>query len=402
MQAAIPTPKPSSRGLLLKGTLLSTSTLTVMAGATIAPSLPAMQEVFAHVPNVGLLVRLVLTLPALFMAIGAPLAGAIIDRFGRKRLLVAAILLYGVAGGTGIVAPTLMLLLMGRGLMGFAVAGIRTCGTTLIADYYRGAERAQMMGLQAAFAGLGGTLFLTLGGFLAEVSWRGPFYIYLFAFVVLPFVFWVIYEPERTEPKTFASDSATSDAKLPLRLLVFIYAIIALTQLVFYLVPVQLPFHLQKILGATSSQTGSAIATTALFYALASMSFGWFGSRIGRVPLMIIGFLFTGVGYGMIGLSWGWIGIVTGLILGGFGMGLIIPNLNLWLADEVPVALRGRALGGFTTSIFLGQFLSPFISQPLAGLIGISNVYKVTGIALLALVALLFVGRQRIQALGKE
>jgi hypothetical protein len=57
--------------LSVRLTLLFVSTLTVMAGATIAPSLPAMRQFFASVNNADFLVRLVLTAPALFIAIGA-------------------------------------------------------------------------------------------------------------------------------------------------------------------------------------------------------------------------------------------------------------------------------------------------------------------------------------------
>ena len=400
MQIAVPSKPRSRNGLLLKGTLLSTSTLTVMAGATIAPSLPAMQQIFADVPNADFLVRLVLTLPALFIAIGSPLVGLIIDRFGRKTLMLLAIALYGLAGGSGILVPTLGLLLVARAILGVAVAGIRTDGTTLIADYFEGAERTQMMGLQAAFAGLGGTVFLTLGGYLADIHWRGPFFIYLLSFVVLPFAIWVLYEPAK-EPVLFTSDAAPPDAELPLKLLLFIYATIALTQIVFYLVPVQLPFHLQNLLQASSSQTGLAIAATALFYAIASLTFGLFGQRIGRVMLMVVGFTITGTGYILIGLATGWIGVIIGLMLGGYGLGLIIPSLSLWLADEVPVGLRGRALGGFTTSLFLGQFLSPFISQPLSDRFGMGSTYEIVGGALLVIVMVLYLTRRQIRTLGK-
>jgi MFS family permease len=87
---------------LVKATLLLTSTLTVMAGATIAPSLPGMQEHFADVPNAEYWVKLILTIPALFIVIGAPIAGIMVDRIGRKPLLAAAVLLYGVAGSSGV------------------------------------------------------------------------------------------------------------------------------------------------------------------------------------------------------------------------------------------------------------------------------------------------------------
>ena len=38
-----------------------------------------------------------------------------------------------------------------------------------------------------------------LGGVLADISWRGPFLIYLAAFVVLPSIIWVLYEPTPAE-----------------------------------------------------------------------------------------------------------------------------------------------------------------------------------------------------------
>lgn len=375
-----------------------------MAAATIAPSLPAMQQVFAESPNAGYLVRLVLTLPALFIAICSPFAGAIIDRFGRKVLLVTAIAIYGLAGGSAIVAPTLVLILVGRAILGASVAGIRTATTTLIADYYDGAERAQMMGFQAAAAGFGGTVFLTIGGYLADVSWRGPFYLYLLSFLILPMAMRYIRRQPETRNRGRISPSGDSasiePSRLPIGLIVFTYVTVALTQIVFYLVPVQLPFHLESILGASATQTGMAIAMTALFYAIASLSFGWLSQRLGRVPLMVIGFAITGAGYSLIGTSSAWLPIIVGLMMGGFGLGLIIPNLNLWLADEVPLAVRGRTLGGFTTSIFVGQFISPFISQPLASVVGIDGAYVVVGGALLVLVVGLFLSRTWIDGLG--
>lgn len=68
-----------------------------MSGATVSPSLPATQRTLSDVANADVWVRLVLTLPALFIVISAPLAGMITDKFGRKPLLVAATVLYGLA-----------------------------------------------------------------------------------------------------------------------------------------------------------------------------------------------------------------------------------------------------------------------------------------------------------------
>lgn len=65
---------------MLKITLLLIRAMTVMAGALVAPSLPYMAEAFAHESNVELKTKLVLTLPGLFIAVGSPLAGKLLDR----------------------------------------------------------------------------------------------------------------------------------------------------------------------------------------------------------------------------------------------------------------------------------------------------------------------------------
>ena len=58
----------------LKITLLLTSMMTMMAGAVVAPSLPQIKQVFIKVENVEILTRLVITLPALFIAFFRPLS----------------------------------------------------------------------------------------------------------------------------------------------------------------------------------------------------------------------------------------------------------------------------------------------------------------------------------------
>jgi MFS family permease len=188
----------TANSTLTKATLLLASTLTVMAGATIAPSLPQMQKHFADVDNVELWVRLVLTIPALFIALSSSLAGIAVDRLGRKPLLIFSAAVYGLAGGSGFVSNSLPTIIIGRALLGFAVAGIMVSATTLIADYYQGASRANFMGLQAAFMGFGGVVFLSARGFLADLNWRLPFLIYLFSWLLLPLMVRSLYEPDRS------------------------------------------------------------------------------------------------------------------------------------------------------------------------------------------------------------
>ena len=106
---------------LVKLTILLSASMTIMAGATIAPSLPQMKVVFNHIPNAEFIIKLVLTLPSLFIAIAAPFAGYIIDRLGRKKLLLFSLLLYAIAGTSGLYLNNLLTILIGRALLGVSV-----------------------------------------------------------------------------------------------------------------------------------------------------------------------------------------------------------------------------------------------------------------------------------------
>lgn len=376
-----------ANSLPIKATLLLTSTLTVMSGATIAPSLPAMQEHFASVPNVELLVRLVLTIPALFIAIGGLFAGQLVDRLGRKPLLVVCTLLYGLAGASGLVLNSLGTILVGRALLGLAVAGIMTGATTLIADYYTGQSRANFMGLQAAFMGLGGVVFLSVGGLFADLNWRYPFLIYLSAWAICIAIASFLYEPKREVANQTASASTVTS--MPIAVLAMIYGVALFYMVSFYLIPVQLPFYLKNLDNSSASAAGLAIAASTLASAIASLRYGVVKERLGYVQIVSVSFGVAAVGYFIIGIASSYNLVLIGLIVAGLGFGLLMPNLNVWLSSIVDDALRGRALGGLTTFFFLGQFLSPIISQPITNSVGLGRTYSLTGIALL-IVAIVF------------
>ena len=381
----------------VKVTLLLASTLTVMAGATIAPSLPAMQTHFADVANVDFWVKLVLTVPALAIVIGSPIAGQMVDVIGRKPLLIGSAILYGLAGGSGFVLDSLFAILGGRVLLGLAVAGVMVSATTLIADYFSGDQRANFMGLQAAFMGFGGVLFLSGGGFVADLNWRLPFLIYLFAWLLLPLMVWSLYEPERASAPSHDSDNRSATLnRLPIKLLVTIYGAALLMQVVFYMIPTQLPFHLQQISGADATRSGLAIALATFFSAISSLNYGKVKQHLNFINILALAFTLMGLGYMGIGLVNTYGLVLLMLIPTGLGLGLLMPNLNVWTSREVPDHLRGRALGGLTTFFFLGQFLSPVVTQPMSQGMGLMKTYGLSGLALVVVGAILWTSRKQI------
>jgi MFS family permease len=383
---------PNTNAWTTKITLLLSSSLTVMAGATVSPALPAMQKEFAQaIANPDLLstlVKLVITLPALFIVIGSPIAGMIVDRFGRKFLLLTTAILYGLAGSSGLYLDNLTGILVGRALLGVAVAGVMVSATTLIADYYSGPARAAFMGLQAGFMGLGGVLFLTLGGALAQQNWHYPFGIYLFAWLIAPLIIAFIAEPDRTQTPTSGSLGTPKQA-MPIAILAIIYGFTTLSQIAFYLIPVQLPFFLTQLVQAVPTQSGMAIALCTLFSAIASVAYGKLKQHLEFASFLPLIFGLMGIGYLLIGQASNWAQILVGLAIAGMGLGIIMPNMSVWLSTVVADEIRGRALGGLSTAMFLGQFLSPIVTQPLTKMTGLGGVYALTG-GLLTLIALGF------------
>ncbi len=375
---------PNPNSWTTKLTLLLASSLTVMSGATVSPSLPAMKQQFESAisdPDLRTtLVKLVITLPALFIVIGSPIAGIIVDRFGRKPLLLITAILYGFAGSSGLYLESLPAILVGRAVLGLAVAGVMVSATTLIADYYSGPARAAFMGLQAGFMGLGGVVFLTIGGALAQQNWHYPFGIYLFAWLIVPLIILFILEPNRGEAARPASaEMEPEDRALPVGVMAIVYGMTTLSQIAFYLIPVQLPFYLDALVRATPSQSGLAIALCTLFSAIASVTYGKLKQRMEFVTFLPAIFGFMGIGYLLIGQSSTWLQVLTGLGIAGMGLGLLMPNMSVWLSAAVPDALRGRALGGLSTSMFLGQFLSPIVTQPLTKSVGLGGTYALVG-----------------------
>jgi MFS family permease len=364
-----------------KTTLLLVSSLTVMSGATIAPALPSMQAHFAEVESVAIWIRFVLTTPALFIVIAAPLAGLFVDRWGRRPLIMPAVLLYGVAGSSGLYLESLGFILAGRALLGIAVAGVMTTATTLIADYYEGPVRAQVMGWQAAFMSLGGVVFLVSGGFLADISWRWPFIIYLFSFLLIPLVLLFLPEPEISPAQSADDKDHQKGTSLQQWILPgIIYGLLFLASTIFYIIPLQIPFYLELEFGTGASATGMAIAVATLFGIITSFGYGRIRAHLGYVTILGITFALYASGFLLIGLAGSYPVIIAGLAFCGLGMGLLYPNLNMWLTSETPAAIRGRAVSGFTTSIFLGQFLSPLSSQPLVDLFGLQMMFVSIGV----------------------
>jgi MFS family permease len=366
---------------LIKAVLLFISTLTIMAGATIAPALPQIQEYFADQPNSELLTKLLLTIPALFIAICAPIAGALIDYLGRIKLLLISLVLYSISGISGFFLDDLPSLLVSRAILGVAVAGVMTTAITLIADYFKGEERSEFMGFQGTAIALGGVVFLLSGGLLAEISWRAPFLVYFCAFGILPFAYYILYEPD--VPKEDKANVLIPKVAYPKNQIIIIYITAFVGMMLFYIIPVQIPFYIKHQTGVSNTLIGVAIASSTLSSAVVSFNYKRIKRKFSFSSIYTFSFLFLGIGFLMIYVVSDYILITISLLIAGIGMGVLIPNSNVWIVTLSPEMMRGRVVGGLTTSIFIGQFVSPLFGEPILAYASMESIYAVAGVGMI-------------------
>ncbi len=380
--ASLPADDTVSATPLRNLTLLFASSLTVMAGTPVTPALPQIAAAYADQPHSGLMAQLMLTLPGLFIGLLAPASGWLVDRFGRRPLLLWGTVLYVVAGSSGLYLNSLWAILVGRALLGIAVAGIMTAAVTLIGDYFNHAARHRFLGLQGAFMSFGGMLFLLAGGFLSNWSWRGPFGVYLIALVVIPMILVSITEPRRE--KAVLTSQPQPLPTFSWRVVLVIYLVAFLGMVAFYAVPIQLPFHLLALTGADGTLVGIAIASMTLFSTASAMSYSRLKAHLSFPAVVACMSLGLSVGYLIVAVATTYAVVLMGVMVAGVGLGLLMPNLNVWLMSEAPEAVRGRLVGGLTMALFLGQFVSPIVLRPLLAVGGTIGLFLTLGGMLLA------------------
>ncbi len=105
-----------------------------------------------------------------------PVMGGLSDRFGRRPVLLLALLVMAMDYVVMAVAGSIWLLLLGR-VVGGITAATQSTASAYMADISAPHERAARFGLVGAAFGAGFVLGPLLGGFLAEYGTRAPFWL---------------------------------------------------------------------------------------------------------------------------------------------------------------------------------------------------------------------------------
>jgi MFS family permease len=365
----------------LKISLLFIATLTVMSGITIVSTLPLISQNFSHIPNIDFYSKMLLTIPAIVVALFAPFVGVLVDKVGRLKPLYVGIALFVIGGSSGFYLDNFWMILAGRAVLGVAVALLMTTSIALIGDYFEEEERHQYMSLQGMAVGVGGILFISAGGFLADYHYSYPFAIYLIPLLFVPFIVANLYEPTRHK---------VADTKTQQKSLWPIYATGFFVMVLFYMLPTQFPYLIMDQLKGDPSDIGMVIAASMLINAIAAMQYAKLKAIFGFTKLFAIIFLLFGIGLMVIAVAETILHLYASTIFMGIGFGLTMVNINAWLLSEVEASKRGKATGKLTSAMFLGQFFSPILFEPIVVQIEIQGLFMVMAFVVWIVSAVIF------------
>jgi MFS family permease len=340
-----------------KAAVLICSVLSGFATAGLIPILPAITAAFADVPNAPVLVRALASIVGIGMLLGAPLAGAIADRIGRRRVLLTVLMLYGLAGTAGFIINDIYVLMITRFIVGACGAASASLALAIIADAAE-TVRNRWIGYFNVLMGVGGLVMVPSSGFLGRIGWHYSFLLHGLAFVV----FALAVVGLRGEDKTAqaAAKAAATRPAFPGRM--FLVALAAGILMTTYLLFV--PFHFND-LGTTDPRL-IAVATmpSSVLAMVTSLSYGTVRARLSMNAVFAIAFLLFAMGHAVISLAPGYFVVVCGLSMLGFGSGLLASNTYALGAITGPNAHRAFTMGLCKGTITMGQFAGQMAMEP--------------------------------------
>jgi MFS family permease len=356
------------------GVIFASATLTIMAGSIIAPVLNLMRNGLGVAPSS---VGLIITTHGLFMALFSPLMGSIIDRRGARRPYIAALLCYGLAGGSGLLINSFWVLLVSRACLGIALAGIFAGINVLILNMYDGIERDRVMGWRGSAQSFGGVIWPLIGGALGAISWRFPFAVYMLAIPIGLFAIAAVPEPviqHRTGPQSSGGTSVLTVFRGN-PVLFIIYGLIFFGNLLLYSIVIFLPQLLESFGISSTFRIGLFITAMTASAGVTAFIYGKIRSRFSYRVIVTIAVALWAAAFTTISQAPGSRIIAIAVALFGVSQGLMMPTVMVWVGDVVPPSFRGRFSSYLGTFGFIGQFLSPILFAPIFMLSGLKGVF---------------------------
>jgi MFS family permease len=347
--------------------------MAVLGSSSVAPAFPEVRQEFGvSSGQVGLLIT-VFTLPGVLLT---SVAGVLSDRFGRKRVLIPSLMLFGIAGGACLLAKSFELLLTLRTLQGVGAAALGSMNVTLIGDLFSGRERTAALGYNSSVLSIGTASYPALGGVLATFGWFYPFALPLAAIPIGLLVLFSLHNSEPHNEQNIKEYVGSTWKYINNRRVIGIFIGNLVTFVILFgAVTTYLPDLMYERFGASSTMRGIVVASASITTALTSTQMGRLNSYFSPRNMIRTSFVLYAVSLGLVPLASSiWLLFVSTAIFG-VAQSLNLPNSFSLLNEAAPDQNRGAFISINSTVLRLGQTLGPILMALATVPLGLGGAY---------------------------
>ena len=346
--------------------IFCTVALDVLALGVMIPVLPTIVLGFMGGDTAGAaeMFGVFATVWALMQFLCSPLLGALSDRYGRRPVILISCLGLGLDYIFMALAPSLLLLLVGRVISGITSATIGT-SFAYIADVTKPEQRARAFGLVGMAFGLGFVVGPAIGGLLGSVDPRLPFWISAAACLANAAFGWFVL-PESLPPEKrmeFAWKRANPIGSLRLlashRQLLGLAAVDFLGNFAHQVLPAVFVLYAGHRYGWGEMTVGLTLAFVGICTAIVQgLLIGPIVGRFGSRRALIAGLLAGALGMSIYGLAetgpWFWAGVPVMAF-----WGLAGPAVQDMMTRRVGGSEQGQLQGANSASRSIAGLVSP-------------------------------------------
>ncbi len=319
----------------------------------------------------------------LMAAITTPVFGRLADMFGRKRMLVAGIVIFLVGSVLCGLSQSMVMLILFRAVQGIGAGAIFTLAYTIVGDAFPLESRGAVMGAMSSVWGIAGLAGPLVGGLLIDaLSWHWVFFINVpFGVLSIVLVNLSLKETHVAKPGRHKHFDRTG---LVTRMTVLVNIVSCLACISMVGIDVYGALFLQTVLGYSPTIAGLAVLPMALSWFVVSLYMGKLLMRFNaKLVVVVSGLLQLVCGLLLISLdeSSGLPLVILSVFVGGIGLGGLITSTTMMIQESVGYSKRGTAMGinsfvksmgqtvgitvlGVLLNLWLGAF---FVSQGYTG-----------------------------------
>jgi len=326
------------------------------------------------------------TAAGLAMAFSSPIWGTLADRFGRKSMVVRAMLGGGVTVLLMAYVTSLGQLLIARTLQG-ALAGTVTACITLVSTTTPRQHLGYALGMMQGAFMLGASVGPLVGGpFIERFGYDNCFLVsgilVILAGAAVQFLVKEDFQRSEKSAEQQSGNGFFQDAGRLLRFKPFLIMLTSLTliQFAFGVIMPVVPLFLQQLAQTDNivSLAGLVFSLMGLVGAVSSAVMGKWSDRMGAKRTLLGGLLSTSVFLVAQGLSTTVAMLAALKILAGVSTGAIRPVANAIIARIVPEEDRGKAFGLMTSATAFGWAMGPTVGGYLGAELGFRSVFFIT------------------------